>query len=138
VPLANGVLEWIKYVHRNLVENPEASDGVFAPLCENVRHHYGPKPPKRDQAQVYVEQLARLSGISEAKAQSLAAVFPSLSELLRFLREAPDQRAVVQRLRDQRLGLADKAAEALFCQLLSPAERPFEWAPGTKVKRARK
>lgn len=126
IPLGSpdGVVSWICYVYRNLVEDPSVSDGVFAPLCENVRHTFGSKPAKRDQSRVYIEQLTRLSGISDNKAKSIADVFPSMSRLTEFLASADKPSTIADRLQS---GLGMKAAEMLYTQMLAPDERRFDW-----------
>jgi ERCC4-type nuclease len=133
------LVDWIVYVHKNLVEDPATTDGIFAPLSSRVKHNFGTKPSRRDQARVYVEMLSRVSGLAEDKAKALAAVYPSMSALTAWLRGAQTQSEMVAHLRGLKIGLADKAAEALYTQLLAPSEQTVIWttsmARGGKRKR---
>lgn len=128
VPLTtkDGLYEWIVYVHKNLVDAPELTDGVFAPLCDNVKHNYGTKPANRDQRRVYVEQLCRVTGIAEEKAKAIAIAYPSLRRLLEFLQSATDAKALVEAFRDLKVGMAHKGVENLYKQLLAPDEQRIQ------------
>ena len=121
----DGVFLWIKYVYRNLVEDPQLSDGIFAPLTENVKHAFGSKPAARSQHQVYVEQLSRLTGIGEEKAREIAKWFPSMGRLLDFLRGCESSKQLVKHFTSLKAGLGPKACERMYTQLLSKEERKF-------------
>lgn len=121
----DGVFLWVKYVYRNLVEDPQLSDGVFAPLTENVRHAFGSKPAARSQTQVYVEQLSRLTGIGEEKAREIAKWFPSMGRLLDFLRGCDSAKQLVKHFTALKAGLGPKACERMYTQLLAKEERKF-------------
>jgi hypothetical protein len=127
VPLTSqdGVFSWIQYVHKNLVEDPVLTDGVLAPLTENVKHAFGTKPANRGQARVYVEQISRITGIADEKAKVLAKAFPTMCMLLDFLRGCETPKEIVKRLSAMKVGLGKKAAEMLYTQLLSAEEQKF-------------
>lgn len=128
VPLTSrdGVFSWIRYVHKNLVEDPKLTDGVLAPLTENVKHAFGTKPANRDQHRVYVEQLSRITGIGEEKAKEIAKVFPTMCGLLDFLRACETPKTLVAHFTSLKAGLGRKACEMLYRQLLGTDERKFQ------------
>lgn len=132
------LIEWITYVHKNLVDDPERTTGVFAPLSSRVKHNFGTKPAHRGQARVYIEMLSRVTGIAEDKAKALTLHFPTMSLLLTWLREAASQEDIVTHLKGLKTGLADKAAESLYTQLLSPQEMRFTWTSPTSVGRKKR
>ena len=140
VPLTtpDALFEWIAYVHQNLVTEPDLTDGVFAPLSENVKHTYGTKPAHRDQARVYVEQLSRVTGIAEEKARAIAKTFPSWTQLLAFLQTAESVPCLVDHFKALKIGLAHKGVENLYKQLLHPDEQTLEWPPSSSTATARK
>jgi hypothetical protein len=121
----DGVFSWIQYVYKNLAEDPEIADGVFAPLTDNVKHAFGSKPAARAQVQVYVEQLSRLTGIGEEKAREIARWFPSMGRLLDFLRGCESSKQLVKHFTSLKAGLGPKACERMYTQLLSSEERKF-------------
>lgn len=127
VPLTSrdALFSWIKYVHKNLVEDPTLTDGVFAPLTDNVKHAFGTKPSNRDQSRVYVEQLSRITGIADEKAKEIAKAFPSMSQLLTFLRKCETPKELTKFLSSLKVGLGKKAAEMMYKQLLSQEEQHF-------------
>ena len=77
------------------MDDPVLTDGVLAPLTENVKHAFGTKPANRGQARVYVEQISRM-GIADEKAKVLAKAFPTMCMLLDFLRGCETPKEVVK------------------------------------------
>jgi ERCC4-type nuclease len=128
-------LQWIIYVHKILVDDPQATDGVVAPLCEHVVHSFGTKPSGRDQRRVHVEMLSRISGIGYEKARSLGLVFPSMKRLLDWLMSLSSSQDLMDSLRLKNLSLTTTAARAMYTQLLDTDEQPFVW---TDVNKRRK
>ena len=127
VPLTSqdGVFSWIQYVHKNLVEDPVLTDGVLAPLTDNVKHAFGSKPANRGQSRVYEEMLSRVTGIAEEKARAVAKVYPTMSLLLDFLRGCQTPKEVVKSFSALKVGLGKKAAEHVYVQLLGSDEQKF-------------
>lgn len=121
----DGVYSWICYVYKNLVEDPGLTDGIFAPLTENVKHAFGTKPAARSQKQVYVEQLSRITGIGDDKAREIARHFPTMCGLLDFLRQCETAKQLAKHFTSLKAGLGPKACERMYTQLLGPEERKF-------------
>lgn len=129
VPLTSqdGVFAWIQYVHKHLVDDPSLTDGVFAPLTENVKHAFGTKPANRDQGRVYVEQLSRITGIADEKAKEIAKAFPTMLKLLTFLQNCQTPKEIVKFFSAKKVGLGKKAAQMMYMQLLGPDEQNFQF-----------
>jgi len=127
VPLTSqdGVFSWIQYVHKNLVEDPVLTDGILAPLTENVKHAFGSKPANRSQSRVYEEMLSRVTGIAEEKARALSKTYPTMTLLLDFLRGCDTPKEVVKSFSALKVGLGKKAAEHVYVQLLASDEQKF-------------
>ena len=127
IPLTSedGVFSWIQYVHKNLVEDPVLTDGVLAPLTDNVKHAFGSKPANRDQSRVYAEMLSRITGIAIEKARALSRVYPTMSILIEFLHQCETPAEIVKSFSALKIGLGKKAAEHVYVQLLRNDERKF-------------
>ena len=127
VPLTSqdAVFSWVQYVHKNLVEDPVLTDGVLAPLTENVKHAFGSKPANRGQYRVYEEMLSRVTGIAEEKARAVAKAYPTMTSLLDFLRGCETPKEVVKSFSALKVGLGKKAAEHMYTQLLGTDEQKF-------------
>ena len=125
-----GRVAWIRYVAQKLAEGAtagaDAVGGTMAPLSEHVRHNFGSKPAGRDQAAVYVQQLGRITGISERRAQAIAARWPSWGALVEFLRGVESYAALLETMRGLGCGLGPEAVRRIYEQTLAADQRAFE------------
>lgn len=118
ITTVNGIMEWVHYVSQHVVTTP--LNGVFAPLSENVRHNYGSKPRHRRQHDVWVEMLARVSGISVVKARRIASYHPSMASMVKLLESVDSEASLIEKTKHLKVGR--NAVLALYHQIV---EHPY-------------